>query len=156
MSAIIKFVKETYKTQTLLEAVKAGGWKALIDGNLAETTLIHSPGAKLMGEDRVGNRYYERMTNQYGRHRWVVYGDLRWPEGQDPSTVDSRWHSWLHYMNDDPPSEKFVPEPIFSIAPVKNMTGTDQCLLPKGAWQNPDKRNWKKFQRWSPPGGTAA
>lgn len=51
--------------------------------------------------------------------------------------------------------QKPVPEPIFAITPGKNNTGTDDLYLPKGAWQNPDKRNWKKFQRWAPPGGLA-
>ena len=23
--------------------------------------------------------------------------------------------------------------------------------LPKGAWENPEKRTWRKFQMWSPP-----
>ena len=27
-----------------------------------------------------------------GRHRWVVYGNMNWPQGQDPTTVDDSWH----------------------------------------------------------------
>jgi len=34
-SAIIKFVKQAYGKQTLLDAVKAGGWKIFFDGTLA-------------------------------------------------------------------------------------------------------------------------
>ena len=35
MSAVVKFLKEAYGKQTLLESLKAGGWKAALDGNLA-------------------------------------------------------------------------------------------------------------------------
>ena len=31
-----------------------------------ETTVIHSPGATFVGSDRVGNKYYERMSEQFG------------------------------------------------------------------------------------------
>ena len=99
MSAVAKFLKETYSKQTFLEAVKAGGWKAALDGTLAyatltgpvsnlvsstvacwrkkpgpdrrfafrQATLIHGPNAKLVGTDALGNKYYERMTEQFGR-----------------------------------------------------------------------------------------
>ena len=33
--ALAKFLKETYGRTTVFEAVKAGGWKALLDGTLA-------------------------------------------------------------------------------------------------------------------------
>lgn len=36
-----------------------------------------------------------------GRHRWVVFGDLDWPSGQESSTVPPEWHgeSLLHVYN---------------------------------------------------------
>ena len=34
-NAIVKFVKDAYGTQTLLDALKAGGWKIFFDGTLA-------------------------------------------------------------------------------------------------------------------------
>ena len=33
--ALAKFLKETYGKQSVLDAVKAGGWKAFLDGTLA-------------------------------------------------------------------------------------------------------------------------
>ncbi len=30
---------------------------------------MHGPGATLVGTDQFGNKYYERMTEQYGAHR---------------------------------------------------------------------------------------
>ena len=34
MGSVIKFLKETYGKQSLVDALRAGGWKALLDGNL--------------------------------------------------------------------------------------------------------------------------
>jgi hypothetical protein len=33
--ALAKFLKETYGKQSVLDAMKAGGWKAFLDGTLA-------------------------------------------------------------------------------------------------------------------------
>lgn len=30
-------------------------------------------------------------------------------------------------------------------------TGTAQAYQPKGAWNNPQKRNWIKYEAWKPP-----
>jgi NADH:ubiquinone oxidoreductase subunit len=40
-----------------------------------------------------------------GRHRWVIFGDLNWPSGQEPSTVPPEWHGWLHCTVDQTPSQ---------------------------------------------------
>ena len=32
-----------------------------------QTTLVHGPGATLKGVDGLGNKYYERMTESYGK-----------------------------------------------------------------------------------------
>ena len=37
---VIKFLNETYGKQSLLESVKAGGWKGLIDGNIAWASIL--------------------------------------------------------------------------------------------------------------------
>jgi hypothetical protein len=33
--ALVKFLKETYGKTTLVDSIKAGGWKAALDGTLA-------------------------------------------------------------------------------------------------------------------------
>ena len=75
-----------------------------------------------MGTDDLGNKYYERPEAQYGvsvvlmhcpddvsallsvleeaesscictgRHRWVVYANLDWPDGYEPTQVPAEWH----------------------------------------------------------------
>ncbi|KAK9830380.1 hypothetical protein WJX72_011448 [[Myrmecia] bisecta] len=152
MGSLVKFLQETYGKKSLLDAIKAGGWKALIDGNVGQTTLVHGPGATLVGTDEFGNKYYERMTEQFGRHRWVVYGNLNWEaHGQEPTTVPAEWHGWLHSIYDTPPSKVPPKKPIYALTQKPNMTGQPGCFLPKGAWQNPEKRNWQKMQMWQPP-----
>ena len=92
----------------------------------SETTLIHGPSGKFVGEDELGNRYYENNDNQVGRHssdwslsrernllfgilaklilfifcagrhRWVVYKDLSWPLGQEATAIAPDWHGNYH------------------------------------------------------------
>ncbi len=55
----------------------------------------------LVGVDRLGNRYYEDLSEQHGRHRYVEYNtDLG---HNDPSRVQPEWHGWLHHMTDNTP-----------------------------------------------------
>ncbi|KAK9842204.1 hypothetical protein WJX81_000392 [Elliptochloris bilobata] len=147
-NAIVKFVKEAYGTQTLLIALKAGGWKVFFDGTLAQATVVHGPNATLIGTDSFGNKYYQRMTEQFGRHRWVVYGDLDWPSGQDPTSVSPEWHGWLNGITDRHPGEGDFQKPIFHVPHFANKTGTLAVYSPKGNWRNPQKRNWKKRETW--------
>ncbi len=42
-------------------------------------------------------------------------------------------------------------KPIYQVAPYVTKTGTQECYQPKGAWINPQKRNWKKVELWQPP-----
>ena len=49
MSAVVKFLKEAYGKQTLLESLKAGGWKAALDGNLAYGSALCTVCAVLQG-----------------------------------------------------------------------------------------------------------
>ncbi|BDA45611.1 probable NADH dehydrogenase [ubiquinone] 1 alpha subcomplex subunit [Coccomyxa sp. Obi] len=154
--ALVKFLKDTYKRDSVLDALKAGGWKAFLDGTLAQTTLVHGPNATLVGSDGFGNKYYERMTEQYGRHRWVVFGDLDWPSGQESSTVPPEWHGWLHCITDSSPATADVSYPIYHVPHHANKTGTPSSYAPKGAWQNPSKRSWKKVQAWDPASAAAS
>ena len=98
LSDIPKSLQAAYNKPTLLGNLRAGGWTAFIDGNLAcalvalpgvlsaclfiqglstcfadcrETALAHGPGGTLVGEDLNGNKYYERNTEQFGV--WADY-----------------------------------------------------------------------------------
>jgi hypothetical protein len=71
--------------------------KCLLDGNLLQTK-IHNIGATLVGVDKFGNKYYEKLHDtQYGRHRWVEYAE----KGRyNASQVPPEWHGWLHHITD--------------------------------------------------------
>lgn len=53
-----------------------------------------------VGEDSMGNSYYENTNYQYGRHRWVEYAGLPWSSEVEQTTVDADWYGWLHYTTD--------------------------------------------------------
>ncbi|PWZ55755.1 putative NADH dehydrogenase [ubiquinone] 1 alpha subcomplex subunit 12 [Zea mays] len=61
-------------------------------------TKIHNIGATLVGVDKFGNKYYEKLHDtQYGRHRWVEYAE----KGRyNASQVPAEWHGWLHHITD--------------------------------------------------------
>ncbi|KAG0502167.1 hypothetical protein HPP92_002239 [Vanilla planifolia] len=68
-----------------------------LDGNLLQTK-IHNIGATVVGVDKFGNKYYERLENtQFGRHRWVEYAQK---DRYNASQVPPEWHGWLHYITD--------------------------------------------------------
>ena len=56
----------------------------------------------LVGTDRLGNKYFENLDEQHGRHRWVEYNtDLG---HREPTRIQPEWHGWMHHMTDAPPT----------------------------------------------------
>jgi len=58
---------------------------------------------RFVGEDHLGNKYYEDMDEYHGQHRWVEYKDL-W--NFDATMVPPSWHGWLCHVFDEP-GDKF-------------------------------------------------
>jgi NADH:ubiquinone oxidoreductase subunit len=59
--------------------------------------------ASKIGEDYLGNSYYisKFSKNYLGKSkRFVVYNSYI----QEPTKVDAKWHSWLHYLSDEIPT----------------------------------------------------
>lgn len=54
---------------------------------------------RLVGEDHLGNKYYEDLNEKHGQHRWVEYKDI-W--NYDASMVPPSWHGWLCHIHDEP------------------------------------------------------
>lgn len=52
----------------------------------------------------------------------------------------------LNYINDFNPESHQFKRPIYAIEPYVTKTGTLDCYKPKGAWDNPTKRNWLKYE----------
>ncbi|KAK3403659.1 hypothetical protein EUGRSUZ_K00090 [Eucalyptus grandis] len=93
----LKGIKEKGLGNFLRDLKEEGYLKCLADGNLLQTKL-HNIGATLVGVDKFGNKYYERLgETQHGRHRWVEYAE----KGRyNASQVPAEWHGWLHHITD--------------------------------------------------------
>lgn len=151
---LVKYLREITGKASFLDLLKRVGLYSFVDGNVAQTAMVHGPRAHgvLVGTDGFGNKYYERLQDeQYGRHRWVVYADLAFPK-YDASAVPPEWHGWLHFITDDAPTRVPPEIPHFLVPHAPSMTGTDGRYLPKGSWFNERKMNWQKVEYWQPPG----
>ncbi|KAF8379001.1 hypothetical protein HHK36_028428 [Tetracentron sinense] len=120
------------------------------DGGYLQTK-IHNIGATLVGVDKFGNRYYQRLEDmQYGRHRWVEYGD----KGRyNASQVPPEWHGWLHYITDHTGDELLMLKPKrYGVEHKQNFSGEgDEYIYhSKGHSLNPGQRDWTRYQSWQP------
>ncbi|MGR3717028.1 MAG: NADH:ubiquinone oxidoreductase subunit NDUFA12 [Thermohalobaculum sp.] len=80
-----------------------------------------------VGQDQLGNRYFEERTGTPGRpkRRWVMY-----VREVEPTTVPPEWHAWLHHTTD-------APLPLAARQPWQkphqpNLTGTPEGYRPPG------------------------
>lgn len=88
-------------------------------------------GARKVGEDGQGNRYFEEEKPSGAdnrRRRWVVYHGVA-----DASRVPADWHGWLHHTFDAPPTEEPLKRHDWEADHVPNMTGTPLAYRPKGS-----------------------
>lgn len=122
---------------------------SLLDGNLFHTKM-RRPGARLVGEDQSGNKYWEKYKNvQAGRERWVEYKDSY---NYNASSVPPEWHGWLHYISDYTPDQLEALKPSYLKPHRPNMTGSGNTNIrhAKGHALNPDQRKWNKQENWTP------
>jgi NADH:ubiquinone oxidoreductase subunit len=103
-------------------------------GNTWGTRVTIWRQGRLIGEDELGNRYYEQRkgvgpVGPLGRlRRWVVYRDLA-----EASKVPPEWHGWLHYTHDKPPTEEDYRARPWERGHKMNMTGTREAWRPQGS-----------------------
>lgn len=114
---------------------------------------MHGPGAELVGVDDYGNKYFQKMDAQIVRHRWVVYAKPTDYRTQDPSAIPAEWHAWLHHISDENPANSDYQKPIYAIEARSHPSMTADRYMPKGAWENPNRRTWRKYEAWNPPTG---
>jgi NADH:ubiquinone oxidoreductase subunit len=103
-------------------------------GNTWGTRLTIARQGLFVGEDELGNRYYEQRkgVGREGplgrRRRWVTYKDFA-----EASKVPPDWHGWLHYTVDNTPlDEPYKPHP-WQKPHRMNMTGTREAYRPSGS-----------------------
>lgn len=103
-----------------------------------------------VGEDALGNVYYQDRTQRAGsrRRRWVLYSDGI----DDASRVPPQHHAWLHYTIDDFPSQSDAKPHVWIRDPEPNQTGTADAYRPPGHAYAGGKRDAATgdYEAWSP------
>lgn len=150
LRSAMKMVKEKGIANFWKEIKEEGFLNCIVDGNLMETK-IHSIGATLVGVDGFGNKYYEKLENtQFGRHRWVEYGDKI---HYNASSVPPEWHGWLHYITDRTPEQLQMLKPKrYGEEHKPNLSGEGEEFIyhSKGHSLNPSQRGWTRYEPWQP------
>ncbi len=100
-----------------------------------------------VGQDALGNRYFERPAAGKGARakRWVVYAGA--PEA---SMVGPEWHAWLHHLTDEPlPGDSRKP---WQKPHQPNLTGTAASHRPAGHDYSRAKRARAaaEYEAWTP------
>jgi len=110
---------------------------------------LFKKGARLIGEDEQGNRYFEEKgaTGPGGmKRRWVIYHGVA-----EASRVPPDWHGWLHHTVDEPPGEDAAPRRDWEKPHLPNMTGTPLAYHPKGSLERGDGDGIEKdYEAWTP------
>jgi NADH:ubiquinone oxidoreductase subunit len=89
-----------------------------------------------MGEDDLGNVYYEGRRDTMGLpRRWVIYLGAN-----DASRVPPEWFAWLHRQVDDVPERALPAARAWEKPAVPNMTGTALAYRPAGALEKGGQR----------------
>ncbi|KAH0978660.1 hypothetical protein GBA52_005837 [Prunus armeniaca] len=152
VKSVVKAIRER-GLRTFLKELKEDGYaisnKFLFD--CFRQTKIHNIGARLVGVDKIGNKYYEKLDTQYGQHRWVEYAE----KGRyNASQVPPEWHGWLHYITDRTGDEATSDAKTkrYGIEHKENFTGEGDEFIyhSKGHSLNPGQRDWTRYQPWQP------
>ena len=112
------------------------------------TMLYGLRGMRRVGEDSLGNVYYEGRQDTAGRpRRWVIYQGAN-----DASRVRPEWFSWLHHHVEDVPSEAPPPVRAWQKPGVPNLTGTALAYRPAGALEKGARRAAATgdYEAWTP------
>ncbi len=114
------------------------------DGATIGTLLFSARAGRKVGEDALGNRYFESRD---GSRRWVLYNG-----SNDASRVPPEWHGWLHHSHDGLPDETLPPARAWQLAPEPNLTGTPDAYRPAGALDGGGRRAMASgdYHAWSP------
>ncbi|TCL70490.1 NADH:ubiquinone oxidoreductase subunit NDUFA12 [Rhizobium sp. BK251] len=92
-------------------------------------TLVALRGFKRVGEDELGNVYYEGGKASYGLpKRWVVYNGYA-----EASSIPPGWHGWMHHRTDVPPSQENYVAKEWQKPHRANATGSALAYRPPGS-----------------------
>lgn len=111
-------------------------------------TLLALSGKTRVGEDSLGNVYWEGGKDLHGRpRRWVIYNGPN-----DASRVPPEWFSWLHHQIDDVPDRALPPVRRWEQPATANLTGTGMAYRPAGALERGSHRAHAvgDYEAWTP------
>jgi NADH:ubiquinone oxidoreductase subunit len=111
-------------------------------------TIIGLRGKAQVGEDALGNVYYEGGKDTAGNpRRWVIYNG-----SNDASRVAPEWFSWLHHQVDDVPARALPAPRPWQKEALPNMTGTPRAYRPAGALDKGGHRAAATgdYEAWTP------
>ncbi len=115
------------------------------------TTIFYGlRGKRKVGEDALGNVYYEGGTDTAGTpRRWVIYSGAN-----DASRVPPEWFSWLHHQIDGVPDDALPPQRPWQKPAIPNLTGTALAYRPAGALEKGGQRAAATgdYEAWTPEG----
>ena len=107
---------------------------------------------EFVGEDSLGNRYYEARTarDSYDvgrRRRWVIYKGYA-----EASKIPPEWHGWMHYTWDEPPTKDPVLRRAWELDHQPNLTGSAASYRPAGHDYAGGKRAAASgdYESWTP------
>jgi NADH:ubiquinone oxidoreductase subunit len=111
-------------------------------------TWLGLRGKARMGEDSLGNLYYQGGSDTNGNpRRWVIYSG-----SNDASRVAPEWFSWLHHQIDEVPDQA-LPAPRSWEKPWEpNHTGSELAYRPPGALEvgGHRARATGDYEAWTP------
>ena len=100
-----------------------------------------------IGQDEFGNKYFMSKTRANKQRRWVIYNGYA-----DSSKVPAKWHSWLHGVVDEIPSEQERSDKKWMKSHLPNLTGSDSAYRPSGSLSKKIVNDEQKgnYESWSP------
>ena len=100
-----------------------------------------------IGQDEFGNKYYMSKATANKKRRWVIYNGYA-----DSSKVPAKWHTWLHGVVDEIPSEQERSDKKWMKSHLPNLTGSDSAYRPSGSLSKKIVNDEQKgnYKSWSP------
>lgn len=111
-------------------------------------TWLGLRGKKQIGEDLLGNLYFEGGSDTNGNpRRWVIYNG-----SNDASRVPPEWFSWLHHQIDAAPDQALPAPKVWEKPAEPNLTGSALAYRPAGALGVGDHRarSTGDYEAWTP------
>lgn len=114
-------------------------WNGTTLGTRLYTALV----GEYVGEDELGNRYYQKNG---GLRRWVIYRGYA-----EASTIPPGWYGWIHKTVDVPPTLDAYRPKDWEKPHQPNLTGTAAAYRPQGSLHYPKpKPPPSDYEAWQP------